>query len=359
MKIAVLMLACSDYEALELSLACHGKYMPKDTPFFILQNCRGSYDAERTLQVARRFQQQYPKNVFIVDHIRPGPPYHSILKLLKESTFKDIDYICKVDDDAFPLSYNWLEKLQDVYVSSSKNLNIAYSTPLINNNTWGFSEVIDVMDLKQEYVSIFGREHRVGSASLDSPFKIIAATDIFTGACGTIWSNPHIARWIHSKTTMAPEAFLNATEGLKEKIIPYQDRYSIGCIFFKKQLWSDIYDGGTDDEHMLHQYCRTKKAHPVCARSVPFVHMAYFSQRSENRDIVESVKKIYDKWLALPWPIGLHATRELEIEERLRWLEGRGHFLNGASGKSNLLLSLFKRAVQKSIKEFIKDNVRK
>ena len=49
MRTALLMLACSDYEATELALACHAAYLPDDVPFFILQNCRGTYDSERTL----------------------------------------------------------------------------------------------------------------------------------------------------------------------------------------------------------------------------------------------------------------------------------------------------------------------
>jgi hypothetical protein len=106
--------------------------------------------------------------------------------------------------------------------------------------------------------------------------------------------------------------------------VPNHDRYSIGCILFRKELWAQINDGGTDDEHMLHQYCKRTNQRIVCARSVPFVHLAYFSQREENRDIVETARKFYEPRLGHSFPIAMRASRLLEIEARLRWLDGQG-----------------------------------
>lgn len=354
MKTAIIMLACNDYEAIELSLACHGKFMPADTLFFILQNCRGTYDSERTLLAARRFQQQYPKNVIVIDHLKPGKPYFSILNLLKEPMLEDVEYICKVDDDVFPITPNWLDKLRDVYISFAVNGKIAYSTPIINNNTWGFSEIVDIMNMKEEYDSLIGIEHRVGSGNLDSPYKIIKKDEIITGSHGTIWGNPHIARWIHSKTTMQPQLYINATQGLSEKCIPYQDRYSIGCIFFKKDFWENIYNGGNDDEHMIHQYCKINKVNIVCTRSVPFVHLAYYSQREENRDIIQDIKQIYNGWLNLPWPIGIHATRESEIEGRLRWLENKMLSKDGLLNNNSFIYKKLKNFFPKKLKNYLK-----
>jgi hypothetical protein len=71
--------------------------------------------------------------------------------------------------------------------------------------------------------------------------------------------------------------------------------------------WKAIDDGGVDDEHMFHSY--------------PFMHLAYFSQREENRDIIEKARNVYGPRLRHPFPIVLKASRELEIEARLRWLE--------------------------------------
>lgn len=60
---------------------------------------------------------------------------------------------------------------------------------------------------------------------------------------------------------------------------------------FQKEFWKAINDGGRDDEHMMHQYCKKNKLQIFCQRSIPFAHMAYFVQREENRDIVEAAQK--------------------------------------------------------------------
>jgi hypothetical protein len=338
MRTAILMLACSDYEAMEVALACHGAYLPPETPFFILQNCRGTYDSERTLMAARRFERLYPGRVIVIDDIPPGPAYRTIATLLASSRFQDIDLVCKVDDDAFPLAAGWLEELQKTYLEAeARGGSIAYSTPLINNNTWGFAECLDVLDLHEAYVAEAAIRHKVGSGDAMNPIRILEPSEIFTGANGTIWAYPHIARWLHERTTLAPDRFIAGTAGLSVKPIPSGERYSIGCILFRKELWAKIDDGGTDDEHMLHQYCRARQSSILCARSVPFVHFAYFSQREENRDIVPRARELYEKRLNLPYPIAMRTSREFEIEARLRWLEGQGLFAapptgNGAIG---------------------------
>jgi len=319
-KIAVLMLACQDYEAMELALACHMTYGDLNTPFFILQNCKGNYDAQRALQVAKRYQNLYPKQIHVIDDIGPSFPYKSISHLLESAIFKEFDLICKVDDDAFPIAPNWLEKLRSLWLSKKDEYQdqLAYVTPLINNNTWGFQEILKIMDLEQVYFDKYARDHYTGPAN-DRKFNL--ASSISTGQDGTIWQFPYLARWIHERTTLDPDSFVAATKNLKPVAIPSDDRYSIGCIFFEKELWWKIDDGGSDDEHMLHKFCKNNSLKIFCERSTPFVHMSYFSQRGENRDITETAKELYQNRLNLPYPIGLKKNRLLEIEERLRWLE--------------------------------------
>jgi hypothetical protein len=326
MRTAVLMLACRDYEATELALACHMAYLPEGVHFFILQNCRGTYDAERTLSVARRYEQLFPRTVTAVEDIQPDTPYRSISSLLASERFKGVDFVCKVDDDAFPLSAGWLDTLLETYRSaeSESSREPAYVTPLINNNTWGFAEVLGILGLREAYLRDAAMEHRIGSGDTMNPFRILSKEEIFTGANGTVWAYPHIARWLHTNTTLQPDRFLSATKSLTPCDVPSKDRYSIGCILFRKSLWPLIDDGGIDDEHMMHQYCRRKRLRIVCARSVPFVHLAYFSQREENRDLVEVARTVYEQRLGLPFPIAMRQSRLLEIESRLRFLENQG-----------------------------------
>jgi hypothetical protein len=325
-NVAIILLACRDYEAMELALACHAAYLPEGVQFFILQNCRGTYDAERTLAVARRYEQLFPRTISVVDDIPPGPPYQSIATLLASTRCADIDLICKVDDDAFPIAHGWLGALLAGWeeANTASNQPLAYVSPLINNNAWGFPQTLDAMGLREAFMVETAREHRVGSGTLDAPFEIVPPSEIRTGDHGTIWGYPYIARWLHERTTLEPDRFIAATRDLASTEIPNQDRYSIGCILFRKQLWALIDNGGIDDEHMLHQYCKQNNERIVCVRSVPFVHMSYFSQREENRDLVELARMVYEPRLKHPFPIATRSSRLLEIEARLRWLEGQG-----------------------------------
>lgn len=319
-KIAILMLACRDYEAMELSLACHMEYGNPEIPLFILQNCRGDYDAERTHQVGKRYETLFPERVRLIDHIEPGHPYKSISEVLNSTIFSEFELICKVDDDAFPLDHGWIESLLSLWDLKSKEHagNLAYVTPLINNNCWGFAETIKALGLEDVYFGKYARDHYAGSGE---DRRLYSRSEIATGANGTIWQLSYLARWIHDETTLKPDRFIAATKTLTPVEVPSGERYSIGCILFRKELWSRIDAGGSDDEHMMHQYCKKNGLKIFCQRSVPFSHMAYFVQREENRDIVAAARELYQDRLGLPYPIALHKSRELEIEARLRWLE--------------------------------------
>ena len=314
MRVAIIILACRDYEALELSLACHAAYLPENVKFFILQNCRGSYDAERTLAVAYRYQRLFPTSITVIDDIPAGSPYNSIATLLASARFADFDFVCKVDDDAFPIAPGWLSQLLECWKNfdnvSSRPL--AYVTPLINNNTWGFSQTLDAMKLREKYFVDVAREHQIGIAGNSGrPDQNRAC--IGNTLWSTIWNHPNIARWLHKYTTLQPDRFIAATRGLEPVEIPNHERYSIGCILFRKEIWGRISDGSQDDEHMFHQYCKRTNERIICARSVPFVHLAYFPQRDENRDIVETARSQYESRLGHPFPIAMRQSRLLEI----------------------------------------------
>lgn len=336
-KLAIVMLACRDYEAMELALACHTAYGDPDVHFYILQNCRGNYDAERTLDVARRYQKLFPKMVRVVDYIHPQAPYHAIKQLLESDLFGGYDYICKVDDDAFPINDGWLDKLLKCWdVSADKyGEKLAYVTPLINNNNWGFAELINDLGLKDEYFGAVAREHYAGVDTEYSSRRLLSANELGTGVDGTVWGLPYLARWIHEHTTLQPQRFIEAVKGQAYKEVPSQERYSIGCILFKKDFWSKINDGGSDDEHMMHMYCRKNNLVIVCDKSIPFAHIAYFTQREENRDIVEAAKQVYQQRLEIPFPIGLRQSRLLEIEARLRWIENKSNANIDPNASSN------------------------
>ena len=321
-RAAIVMLGCRDYEAMEIALACHTAYLPEGVRLFVLQNCRGCYDSERTLEVARRYATLFPGRIVLVDSIAPGPAYRSIAELLASSLLADHELVCKVDDDAFPIAPGWFDELLRCWdrqvVASDRPL--AYVTPLINNNAWGFPETLDALGLREEFLRDVSRDHLVG---VGDTTRLLPASFVDGGSHGTIWRYPHIARWIHERTTLDPDRFIEATRGLSDAEIPGEERYSIGCILFRRTLWAAVDDGGHDDEHMLHQHCRRTGDRIVCARSVPFVHLAYFTHREENRDLIDPIRAVYEPRLRHPFPIAGRRDRLREIESRLRWMESR------------------------------------
>lgn len=320
------MLACRDYESMEIALACHMAYRDDGVPFFILLNCHGGYDAERVRDVAKRYENLFPNTIRIIDNLPPAAPYLSISRALQTRELEPYPLIFKVDDDSFPIHPGWLPEVVSGWENAYKlyGNQLAYVTPLINNNTWGFRETIRVLNLEDEYFGVIAREHRVGSGSKRHPRRVLSASEIDTGGYGTIWSSPHVARWLHTHTTLEPERFIQATVDLEPVLIPSQDRYSIGGILFSRSLWSEISDGSNDDENMLHKFCSSNDKKIVCVRNVPFVHLTYFSQREENRDILPKCLSVYSERCGHTFPVGLYQDRLNEIEARLRWMEKRG-----------------------------------
>ena len=123
--LAIVILAYSDYESLELTLAVHAKFLPylnegKRIKIYILQNGRGTYDCERTYKVAKRYEDLFPKDIEVVDWIAGGIPYFSIKKLFQSPNFSDITHVIKLDDDVFPLTVDWVESLWKCYQVSEE-----------------------------------------------------------------------------------------------------------------------------------------------------------------------------------------------------------------------------------------------
>jgi len=320
-KTAIVLLSCSDFRALEISLACHMKYAPEGVDFYVLQNCRGSFSAERTLEVANRFANRYPNRIEVRTNLAPDYSYRNIRKLLNRPKLKKYDLICKVDDDCFPIAEHWFQALHDTYAKgvARDGDRFAYATPLINNNTWGFQETLSVMSLEKRFFKEIASEHWAGP---NAKKRVVPADKIDVGACGSIWRNPHFARWLHRETTLQPGKFAAACTGLNPVPVPNDTRYSIGCILFRRTLWNDIASGkNQDDEGMLFDFVTKNDMTVDCARAAPFVHLNYFSQRDENADLIEAASEVYQDYCAPPYPISGFPSKAHEVSARLEALE--------------------------------------
>ncbi len=330
-KLAIVILAYADYESLELALASHAKFsVESGVDIYILQNGRGSYDCERTYEVAKRYHYLYPDSIFVIDDIKPDIPFKSLKVLFGSKRFKKYDYIIKLDDDVMVLTSDWVDKLCACYIGGKDKYgdNFTYATSLVNNNPYGFKKIIEnSKNLADEYFSKIARRHYVGPDFDDAfaPHTILPKEEIYSGANGTIWRYPFIARWLHEKTTLNPDWYINFSSKLKIEPVNNKERYSINCLLFEKKIWlnelTPVEPKSTDDEHLLHAYCLKYNKVILADLSIPMVHLFFFSQRNECRDMIDDLRKCYTDFLNLPFPITICNNRLIEIENRMRFLE--------------------------------------
>ena len=344
-KTAIVILAYSDFEALEISLYVHSHYLPKDIDIFILQNGRGTYDCERTYKVAKRYETLYPKQIKVIDWIKPQHPYSAIKELLNNSVMDKYEYICKMDDDTFPITEDWFENLCECYTESYSKYgeDLSYITGIVNNNSWGFIQVLDRMKLFDEYFDRYARDHYVGEPNgynygNDNLFRLVSKDKIEYGISSTIWRLPYLARWIHHKTTLNVDEYISKFRDKIYKEVDNSKRYSINCILFKKDFWNKIYDKNDkincDDEHFCFTYSFNNNKKIIASFNVPLVHIAFFTQRDENKDLIPLIKDYYEKRLNLPYPISLCSNKIYENENRIRFIENN----NMNNIKTNFIL---------------------
>ncbi|MCI5803654.1 MAG: glycosyltransferase family 2 protein [Lachnoclostridium sp.] len=331
-KLAIVILAYSDYESLELALATHAKFSTQaGIKIYILQNGRGTYDCERTYSVAKRYHNLFPDIIYVIDTITPGIPFNSLRTLFNSEKFLDYDYIIKLDDDVLVLTPDWIDKLCQCYIDGKRKYGdkFAYATSLVNNNPYGFKTIIEKsVELSNEYFSKKARKHYVGNGTNFDPYapnRLIPKDQIYAGSNGTIWGYPYIARWMHEKTTLCPEWYIEFSEKFERELVNSKERYSINCMLFEKKLWtndiSTVEPDSTDDEHLLHAYCLKYNAKVMADLSIPMVHLFFFSQREECRDMIDALRECYTKFLNLEFPITVCNNRIIELENRLRFLE--------------------------------------
>ncbi len=328
-RTAIVLLAYSDYESLELSLATHARYsVNSGIPLYILQNGRGTYDTERTYAVGKKYENLFPRCIKVIDHIPPQKPYLAIRQLFEDKVFSDYEYIIKLDDDVMVLTPDWIDKLVDCYCKAYRENgeSLAYVTSLVNNNPFGFKMLIDHCDeLAQEYFGKIAREHIVGAYRDDNanPYRLVSKDQVYGGGFGTVWKLPYVARWVHQKTTLDPEYYISITKDLGYEEVNAKERYSINCMLFNKKMWSEISDGRTDDEQLWHEYCLFKGKKIYADLSIPMIHIAFYSQREEIRDMIPAIRNFYREYLSLPFPISLCDNKLVDIENRIRYMETR------------------------------------
>ena len=312
-KTAIVLLACSDYESLEISLSLYSKYFSDESRLFILQNGRKTFDCERSYRVALEFENLYPKNIKVIDYAVPQKPYFAIREFINSRLLDDYHYICKVDDDSFPITSDWLEKLCECYeyYFDRYGNNLAYVSPLINNNPVGF---MNLLENNSELREKFNGEVTGDSESYE-----------------TIQHYSCIARWLHENTTLKPDAYIEMTSSLSDVELD-ENKYSMNCMLFSKSYWNDILNFYTLpmsdlDEHLSFLFCKDNNKKVIVRQSIPYIHLFYSQQREKNEDELNKIRELFQFRLNLPF-------------ER-RKVENEFNFSNGK-------LAFFRQRVKKS-----------
>jgi hypothetical protein len=335
---AVVILAAYDYESLQITLqSLEHSVDATEKIVVVLNGKRLNTASEKTERVARTWAAKDPLHRFAV---RPLSSGKSALRALTETLqnfepLENVRYICKVDDDLIPLKKNWVNTLADAYHSLSANKNMGFVTGLINNNCWGFAELINIYNKQPAYNDI---ANYATTSGIRGENKVEKHT-IDTGMCGTVWNYPYMAWWIHQWTSLQTKSFIEKTAGLPLKQVPADTHYSIGCIFFEKALWLSLdpkkYKSIVDEE-LLHIVCKETGKEKWAVMSEPMIHLFYRTQRLANAALIKPLIRELATHFNDPAFLDIEpfADKDLEsIEDKLEMIRSRVDYTYGKISK--------------------------
>lgn len=283
---ALIVLTSYEFESLQLTLNALNYTLDPEERIVIILNGKPNYAGAIAERISREWAAQDHSHRFVVRPLSSGgKAYWAIKEILEQfEPLKYTKYICKIDDDIIPLRKKWMDHLADIYSTlDNSDKKIGFVTGLINNNNWGFAELIDIFDKRTEYEQISNYNNIAGQ-------RIIKEKEVANGAFGSVWKNPYLAWWIHQWTSLCPNEFINRTANLGLKEILPDIHYSIGCIFFEKSFWlePEIPDNKETafDELMLHQLCIQANLQKWAVMNKPIIHLFYYTQRLPNKDIL-------------------------------------------------------------------------
>jgi hypothetical protein len=284
----VLLLAAYDFESLHLTLESLSHTLDDDERVVVILNGKRGIRSSIVEEVAREWC-RHSKNRFVVKPLNYGlDAYTSISEVIdKFPILQNAEFICKIDDDLIPVRKGWVDNLHQAYISLEKqHTEIGFVTSLINNNAWGFKKLIDIYDKHDEYEEIMNFE----SHSWDG---IVKPKRIAEGRLGSVWQYPYLAKWIHTWTLCSVDDFIAKTKSLGIEEIGLNTYYSIGCIFFRKELWTSLPTMGSEsrfDELLIHEYCNKFGVRKFALMNEPMGHLFYYTQRIPNRLILPKIK---------------------------------------------------------------------
>ncbi len=288
----LIVLASYDYESLQITLKSLDHTLMNKEKVIIILNGNHSLNSRIVEYVAWKWSKKKPSLRFVIKPLSsPAEPFIAIKEVINKSEhFKEAKFICKIDDDIIPLKKDWLGILQNHYMNLSKNSEVGFVTGLINNNCWGFKELVSLYNKMEEYRHIHCYETIAGWEGS----RIVNKGEIDDGEFGTAWQYPYIGRWIHEWTSLRIEEFIQKTKNLNCKLIPSETYYSIGCIFAEKSFWMALDEeryASRLDEKIIHKYCYENNKQKWAVMNQPFLHLFYNNHRIINADLITPICK--------------------------------------------------------------------
>ena len=193
------------------------------------------------------------------------------------------DWIIKMDEDMF-LTENTVSVLENTYQSVSANgrYEVGFVSPLIPVNGYGYSRVLDLLNLTEEWTNTF---------------ETIKITDGLHHH-KKILENSEAARFLWEKIKIDDISKKLGKKEFRYSICP--SRYSIGMILFSRDMWidmemfPDIGDNnlGMDERHIT-EYCMMSGKAMVIAENTVAGHLGYKEQTPE---LMEYYKNSLQPW---------------------------------------------------------------
>ena len=285
---ALIILASYDFESLQLTLRSLTHTVDKNEKIVVILNGIGTLGSAMVERIARSWALEDPASRFVVRPICSGAKaFFAIKEILTDyAPLKDVTFICKIDDDVIPLKKGWLNELHEAYAALSAGGRVGFTTGLINNNCFGFNELLDIFNKREDFRSMFNYKLRGGAINDYAPGVVN------NGSYGTIWQEPYLGWWVHQWTSLKIDDFISKTSNLQKLQIPRNTGYSIGCIFFEKQFWLNLDHekfNSVFDEEIIHYTCQIEERTRWVIMDQPMIHLFYFNQRLANRDIIDDI----------------------------------------------------------------------
>ena len=190
-----------------------------------------------------------------------------------------------MDEDIF-LTENTVSVLENTYqrVSARGRYEVGFASPLIPVNGYGYSRILDLLNLTEEWEEAFG------------PIKITDGIHHHK----KILENANTAKFLWKKIMID-----DVSRKLGEKKFSYSlcpSRYSIGMILFSRELWidmgmfPDIGDNnlGMDEKHIT-EYCMMSGKAMVIAENTVAGHLGYKEQTQKMMEYYKN-SMFQGKW---------------------------------------------------------------